>query len=61
MFDKSAYDKQYLKEHIIRKTIPFNRDKKDDMELLAYIESKGNGQFTSYVKALIREDMKKGK
>ena len=60
-FDKKAYDQQYNKDHVIRKTVPFNREKADDMELLAYIEGKGKGNFASYVKALISDDMKKNR
>ena len=54
-FDKSAYDQAYNKEHLTKKLISFNLDKPDDMKLLMYAESKGN--FTAYVKELIRKDM----
>lgn len=60
-FDKSAYDQQYRRDHIVKKLIPFNRDKPEDMALLEYAESKGPRQFSAYVKRLIREDMEKAK
>lgn len=55
--EKSAYDQQYMHDHIIRKLIPFNKDKDEDMELLAFAESKGPRAFTAYIKDLIRQDM----
>ena len=56
-FDKSTYDKEYAKEHIKRKHIPFNTSIPDDSEMLEWLSSKGN--ISQYVKELIREDMKK--
>lgn len=57
-FDKSAYDQQYMKEHITRKLIPFNLDKPEDKALLDYLNSRDN--ITQYIKSLIRADMGKG-
>lgn len=54
-FDKSEYDKQYAKDHIKRKFIPFNDTVPDDVELLAWLATKGN--MTAYIKGLIRADM----
>ena len=54
-FDKGAYDQAYNKEHLIKKLISFNKDKPDDMALLTYAQSSGN--FTQYIKDLIRQDM----
>jgi len=56
-FDKSTYDKEYAKEHIKRKHIPFNTSNPDDLEILEWLASKGN--ISQYVKRLIREDMEK--
>lgn len=56
-FNKGAYDKQYAKEHIKRKHIPFNDTDPEDMRLLAWINRQPNA--TEYVKKLVREDMEK--
>ena len=56
-FDKSTYDKEYAKEHIKRKHIPFNTGNPDDSEMLAWLAGKDN--VSQYVKRLVREDMKK--
>lgn len=58
-FNKSDYDKQYAKDHIKRKFIPFNDTNPDDSELLAWLATKGN--VTAYVKQLIRADMEENK
>lgn len=61
MRDKAAYDIQYAKEHITRKSVTFNDVQEEDRELLAYVNGL-NEVFVSYVKRLIREDMRrKGK
>ena len=57
-FDKGTYDKQYAKDHIKRKFIPFNDTVPEDQELLSWLATKPN--VTQYVKNLIREDMGKG-
>ena len=54
---KSAYDQQYMKEHIKRKIIPFNIEQDDDLELLDWLNRQDN--ITAYIKALIRADMDK--
>lgn len=53
--EKSQYDQQYMHNHITRKLIPFNTGKPEDMALLKHAESSGN--FTAYIKELIRQDM----
>lgn len=58
-YNKAEYDKQYAKEHIKRKFIPFNVGNADDLELLAWLATKDN--VTVYVKQLIRTDMDKNK
>lgn len=55
MSRKSEYDMQYAKENIVRKFIPFNKAKADDVELLEYLATKDN--VTQYIKELIRADM----
>lgn len=57
-FDKSAYDQAYAKDHLVRKTVPLNRER--DADLLAYLSTLQE-PFAAYVKRLIREDMAKGK
>ena len=56
-FDKGTYDKQYAKDHIKRKFIPFNDTVPEDQELLSWLATKPN--VTQYVKQLIREDMER--
>lgn len=61
MRDKAAYDIQYAKEHITRKAVTFNNVLEEDRALLAYVNGLDE-VFVSYVKRLIREDMRrKGK
>ena len=54
-FNKGDYDKQYAKDHIKRKFIPFNDTNPLDAELLAWLATKGN--VTAYVKQLIKDDL----
>lgn len=54
-FNKGEYDKQYAKEHITRKFIPFNDTNPDDSELLAWLATKPN--VTQYIKQLIKADI----
>ena len=59
-FDKSAYDRQYMKQNVAVKNIIFNRTKPEDMELLDWInQQKPSGN--QYVKDLVREDMTRKK
>lgn len=52
-FDQSKYVQQFMKEKVIVKKVPFNKE--NDADLLAWIEGK---PFSTYVKQLIRNDMK---
>ena len=52
---KSEYDKEYAKQHITRKFIPFNDTVPEDVELLKWLDLKRN--VTQYIKQLIRDDM----
>ena len=54
---KSEYDKEYAKNHITRKFIPFNDTVPEDVELLEWLATVGN--VTQYVKRLIREDIQR--
>ena len=54
---KSKYDQEYMRQNITRKLIPFNRLKQDDMEILAWLNSRPEGA-TAYIKELIRKDMR---
>ena len=56
---KARYDMEYARKNIRRKEIPFNMTQPDDAELFQHLENKGN--FTQYIKDLIRKDMKKEK
>lgn len=56
--NKMAYNNDYNKKNTIIKPIRFNFNTEKD--LLAYIENKDE-KFSSYVKRLIKEDMKKEK
>lgn len=54
---KAAYDKQYMKENVVRKLLAFNMVNDRDRELLEHLNSKRN--ITEYIKKLIEEDMRK--
>lgn len=58
-FDKSEYDKQYAKDHIKRKFIPFNDTVPEDVALLEWLAKQSN--VTAYIKGLIRADMEQMK
>lgn len=55
---KRAYDKQYINQNIKMKSLSFNENDPEDMEIFAWIQSKGARNGTKYIKNLIREDMK---
>ena len=54
---KYEYDQQYLKDNVFVKRLPFNKTKVEDMALLEWADMQGN--FTQYIKKLIREDMER--
>lgn len=54
-FNKSEYDQEYAKKHIVRKFIPFNDRIPDDLAMLKYLATKPN--VTAYIKKLIQLDM----
>ena len=52
-FDQSKYIQQFMKEKVTVKKVTFNKE--TDADLLAWLADK---RFSTYVKELIREDMK---
>lgn len=52
---KKDYDIQYMKEHC--KRIPLNLNKEYDKDIIEFLESKK--PVNAYLKALIREQIKK--
>ena len=57
--NKAVYDKKYQHENVQRMSIFFNKGNKEDMEMIAWLDEKGKGNKSGYVKELIREDMNK--
>ena len=58
-FNKGKYDTEYNMTNVTRKFIPFNKNNPEDVALLEWVNAKGKGKVTEYIKSLIREDMKK--
>lgn len=56
-FNKGKYDTEYNMNNVTRKFIPFNKNNPEDMALLEWVNAKGKGKVTEYIKSLIREDM----
>ena len=54
--EKAAYDREYIKNNVMRIDITFNRKKEDDMELIEWLR-RIDGSMVSYIKRLIRQDM----
>ena len=53
LFDQNKYIQQYMKDNVTVKKVTFNKE--TDADLLAWIAGK---RFSTYVKELIRMDMK---
>ena len=53
---KYGYDQEYLKKNVTVINITFNKRKKEDNELLDWLNCR-EGSRVSYIKRLIREDM----
>lgn len=53
--NKAVYDTKYVMEHQVQRKIVFNDVVPEDVEMLAWLDSKPNKN--QYVKDLIREDM----
>lgn len=58
-FNKSAYDKQYNRDHVKRLFVPFNDKIPEDAEMWDWLKKVGNK--TQYIKQLIRDDMNRKK
>lgn len=56
-FNKGKYDTEYNMNNVTRKFIPFNKNNPEDVALLEWVNAKGKGKVTEYIKSLIREDM----
>ena len=56
--NKSKYDQEYRRKYVVKKLIPFNKKKQEDMDILDWIESRPENS-TQYIKRLVREDMEK--
>lgn len=54
---KSAYDQEYARIYIKRKLLPFNMRVDEDAKIWDWLGEQGN--FTQYIKRLIRADMDK--
>jgi len=54
---KGAYDARYIKANIRQRTLSFNRNNPEDMEMYDWIGKQENA--TQYLKSLVREDIKK--
>jgi len=55
-FNKAAYDKQYVKDHTVRKDVRLSLE--HDADILEHLDKAGE-PFATYVKRLIRADMKR--
>ena len=53
-FDKSGYDQQYAKDHLMQVRLSLNR--KHDSDIIKKLQSVPNR--SGYIKKLIREDLK---
>lgn len=53
LFDQSKYIQQFMRENVTVKKVSFNNQ--NDADLLKWLSDK---TFSTYVKKLIREDMK---
>lgn len=53
LFDQSKYIQQFMKDNVTVKKVTFNKE--TDADLLSWLDGK---RFSTYVKELIREDMK---
>ena len=57
-FDQKQYVNEYIKSKIVYRRMNFNNGKPDDMQMVAWIDSKPEG-VSNYLKRLVAEDMKK--
>lgn len=59
--EKLKYDKQYYRDHITRVVLNFNDRVPEDKAIHNWLLSIGKGNYSTYIKALIIDDMKKHK
>ena len=59
LFDQSKYVQQYMKDNIKQVKVSLNKNKPDDMQMIAWIAQQQEGA-SGYIKRLIREDMEYG-
>ena len=55
---KYGYDQEYLKQNVVQVGLTFNTRKKEDMEMLDWLNSRTESRV-SYIKQLILDDMEK--
>jgi hypothetical protein len=58
LFDQAEYIKEYQRENRFSKKVTFNRKNPDDMEMVAWLDSRPEG-IVQYLKWLIRDDMER--
>lgn len=58
LFDQSKYVQQYMKDNIKQVKVSLNKNKPDDMQMIAWIAQQQEGA-SGYIKRLIRQDMGK--
>jgi len=56
---KAAYDREFSKKNVTRKSIYFNKTDPEDVRMVEHLNQKGERRISGYVKGLIREDMEK--
>lgn len=55
-FDKKGYDNEYIKTKIVYRRMNFNRNKQEEMEMVAWIDAQPEG-VSNYLKRLVAEDI----
>lgn len=57
--EKARYDKKYYHDYITRVVLNFNERVPEDAAIHDWLLSIGKGNYSTYIKALIIDDMKK--
>ena len=57
--EKAKYDKKYYHDYITRMVLNFNSRVPEDEAIHQWLLSLGKGNYSTYIKALILDDMKK--
>ncbi len=55
--NKNIYDREYTKKYLVRKNMLLS--KKNDKDILDYLEEHKDERFSTFVKRLIREEIEK--